>query len=70
MVCFSRNDYVTKHVEKNVMSGLQTERTCRREKVTTTKSGEVRIRWAHGVKYISRAGAQPLVVMLLYHNPC
>ena len=59
---------MTKHVEKNVMSDLQTERTCRREKVTTTKSGEVRTRWAHIVKYISRARLHPLVVMLLYQD--
>ena len=35
MAWLSTNDYVTKHVEKNFMSGLQTERACRWEKGTT-----------------------------------
>ena len=32
------------------------------------EQGKVRIKWAHDVKYIPRAGAQPLMVMLLYQS--
>ena len=32
------------------------------------EEGKVCIKWAHGVKYIPRAGAQPLMVMLLYQS--
>lgn len=41
---------------------------CRQRKVakwTAMEQGKVRIKWAHEVKYIARAGAQPLMVMVL-----
>ena len=68
MVWFSMSDHVTKHVEKNVMSGLQTERTCKQEKVTAMEQGEVRIRWEHDHQIHISAWSSTLVMMLLYQN--
>ena len=45
---------------------------CRQRKLakwTTIEQGKVRIGCAYGFKYISRAGAQALMVMLLCQNP-
>lgn len=57
--------YVTSHVRRNERSVLLTEELA---KWTPMEQGNVRIKWAYGVKYIPGAEAQPLMVMLLYQS--